>query len=267
MIDRPVTRPKGLLYHEIDDARVDTGLSLEKLTVSQKNDPYRMDTLVKHANARWFKAQMDRFLPPPRSIHLRGFHYLIASNHAPVIRPDGTPYLNDDEVWRWLQQDACQPARWLEYVPFNRITDERNEPSTDYQLEDYTDLGEGGVDVGGAVETPVFGLPEMCVARPPTPRQPYRIILIAEKSSMRDELSEVAEAVEGQLFLPSGEASGTMIYDLARAADEDSRPAVVIYFADFDPAGSQMPISVARKLQRCARCTFRTYRSSCTRRR
>jgi len=40
-----------------------------------------------------------------------------------------------------------------------------------------------------------------------------------------------------------------MIAELAERAAADGRPTVVLYFSDFDPAGWQMPISVARKLQ------------------
>jgi hypothetical protein len=36
---------------------------------------------------------------------------------------------------------------------------------------------------------------------------------------------------------------------MARAAQDDGRPLAVFYFADCDPAGWQMGISVARKLQ------------------
>ena len=40
-----------------------------------------------------------------------------------------------------------------------------------------------------------------------------------------------------------------MIAGMASRANEDDRPAVVLYFSDFDPGGHQMPISVSRKLQ------------------
>jgi hypothetical protein len=56
-------------------------------------------------------------------------------------------------------------------------------------------------------------------------------------------------AVEGELLLPTGEATDTMIAEMAARAAADDRPMVVLYFSDFDPAGWQMPLSVARKLQ------------------
>src|SRR6516162_3751647 len=40
-----------------------------------------------------------------------------------------------------------------------------------------------------------------------------------------------------------------MIAGMASRANEDDRPAVVLYFSDFDPTGHQMPAHVSRKLQ------------------
>jgi hypothetical protein len=69
------------------------------------------------------------------------------------------------------------------------------------------------------------------------------------------ELSPGAKEVEGELILPTGEISITMVAEMAERIDADGRPAVVIYYHDFihhhdfDPSGWQMAISVSRKLQ------------------
>jgi hypothetical protein len=62
-------------------------------------------------------------------------------------------------------------------------------------------------------------------------------------------LRPIAEMVNGELLLPTGEATDTMIAEMAERAAADGRPAVVLYFSDFDPSGWQMPLSVSRKLQ------------------
>ena len=80
-------------------------------------------------------------------------------------------------------------------------------------------------------------------------RQPCRLALVGEKSSLAEVLSPLADRYDADLFLPTGEISDTQIYLMARAAEGDSRPLVVLYFADCDPAGWQMGISVSRKLQ------------------
>ena len=36
------------------------------------------------------------------------------------------PYENNDEDWTWLSETAGKAARWLGYIPFERITDNRN---------------------------------------------------------------------------------------------------------------------------------------------
>ena len=82
-----------------------------------------------------------------------------------------------------------------------------------------------------------------------TPRQPYRVVFVGEKSTLSAVLLPVARRIGGELLLPTGEASDTMIAELAARASGDGRPSVVLYFSDFDPAGHQMPISFARKLQ------------------
>jgi hypothetical protein len=83
----------------------------------------------------------------------------------------------------------------------------------------------------------------------PVGAQLNRIILIGEKSSLAEVLEPIAQRVKGELLLPTGEISDTMIAEMAARAAADGRPAVVLYFSDFDPSGHQMPISVARKLQ------------------
>ena len=73
--------------------------------------------------------------------------------------------------------------------------------------------------------------------------------MIGEKSSLGEVLRPIVKRVGGELLLPSGECTDTMIAELANRADNDGRPLVVLYFSDFDPSGYQMPISVSRKLQ------------------
>ncbi len=77
------------------------------------------------------------------------------------------------------------------------------------------------------------------------PRQKYRIVLFGEKTSLQDILLPIAELIGGELLLPTGEASETIVAELADRCDADGRPAVVLYFSDFDPAGRQMAVSVS----------------------
>ena len=62
-------------------------------------------------------------------------------------------------------------------------------------------------------------------------------------------MSPIARQFEADLYLPTGEISDTLVYQIARDADADGRPLVMSTLSDCDPAGHQLPISIARKLQ------------------
>ncbi len=40
--------------------------------------------------------------------------------------PDGSPYVSNEKCWKVLI-DIAKAARWLGYIPFHRIRDERND--------------------------------------------------------------------------------------------------------------------------------------------
>ncbi len=213
-------------------------------------DPYRHDTTDGHRDGQWFADQVARFIAPEKKIHLRGLHYL-ASSAGDVRRPDsGSPFTNDHDCWKWLQAHASYAARWLGLVPIERIRDERNEPPRTISYAQAHSNGEGRLTTTFGIELPQIGtlLPRLSGTSPIVP-QPYRIILIGEKSSLADVLEPIAKQVAGEVLLPTGEPSITMIAEMAARAVTDGRPAVVLYFSDFDPSGHQMPHSVARKLQ------------------
>jgi hypothetical protein len=235
----------GALRRQLETAAAASGLGLCDLTVlAVQNDPYRYDTHAGHRDGQWFAQQIERFLPVGQ-IHLRGSHYRLVSS-GDVNKPDGSPYINTESNWICLQKVA-QAARWLGYVQFDRIADQRNEAPQIFVPEAPATrawLGSGEIYWPELDEL----LPRInCSGF--AARQPYRIALIGEKSSLKEVLLPIAEHVGGELLLPTGEASDTMIFGLGARAAADGRPAVVLYFSDFDPAGAQMPISVSRKLQ------------------
>jgi hypothetical protein len=240
----------GPLRQILEQAASESGYSMAELTVlSGVRDPYRLDAAAGHRDGQWFADQVVRFVGTYGAIHLRGLHYRIAAA-ADVELPNATPYVNSDQCWEWLSERAAKAGRWLGYVPFERIVDERNAPAELFIPEAHTDpypLFSGGysIDVPEAIEA---ALPSLFTGPWPE-RQPYRIILLGEKTSLRDILLPLAEQVGGELLLPTGEASDSMIAALAARAQEDGRPAAVLYFSDFDPSGHQMAVSVSRKLQ------------------
>jgi hypothetical protein len=103
----------GPLRQELDVSVRANGWRLQDLTVlARQNDPFLQDTPAGHRDGQWFAAQIARFVRQP--IHLRGLHYRMVAA-ADVLKPNGKPYTNTDEEWRWLQEHPAKAGRWLRY--------------------------------------------------------------------------------------------------------------------------------------------------------
>ena len=62
-------------------------------------------------------------------------------------------------------------------------------------------------------------------------------------------LQPLAAWYDADLYLPTGEITDTLLYEMAKDGAADGRPMQVFPLSDCAPAGWQMPISIARKLQ------------------
>ena len=157
------------------------------------------------------------------------------------------PYANTEADWLWLQSNAAKAARWLGYIPFERIRDARNNAPTvrihkQPEPEPYISVGDVQVEIPDEL-TPTVEVDGFVGV------QPYKLVLVGEKTSLEDVLTPIAESRKADLYLPSGEISDTFAYQMDRMADQDGRRMIVFYLADCDPSGWQMPVSLARKLQ------------------
>ncbi len=222
------------------------GGSMSDWTVmSNLTDPYRLDTPANHRDAKWLA---DAFTQGKlTAIHCRGLHYTIVS--MPELRkPNGDPYLNDIDNWTWLQRVAGI-ARWLGYIDFEAITDERNAGPELWTPPTFEDAGlriaHDADDLDWPIELPQIEI--KCQA--PHARQAYRLVLIGEKSSLRTVLQPICRKFEAELILPTGELSTTLLHGIVQRAAADGRPTRVFYLSDFDPSGVHMPVEVARKIQ------------------
>jgi hypothetical protein len=230
----------------LDKTAANEGCSLKDLTVlSPQVDPFRLDTHANHRDGQWLADTLRDLglLETERTIHLRGVHYAILGRP----KPDGAPYVNDDDHWTWLG-GAAKAARWLGYIPFERIHDQRNAAPIVriFQPTDPWPFLNVGVEVDipdAADIEPRVGLAGFAGV------QPFRLVLVGEKSSLDDVLAPVAARYHADLYLPTGNISDTLVHQMARIGAEDGRPMVVFYFSDADPAGWNMPIEVGRKLQ------------------
>jgi hypothetical protein len=107
----------------LDKAAANEGCSMKDLTVlAVQNDPFRVDTPAGHRDGEWLATTATDLGLGARRIHLRGLHYMVIGRP----KPDGTQYTNTDEDWLWLAGKAGKAARWLGYIPFDQIVDQRN---------------------------------------------------------------------------------------------------------------------------------------------
>ena len=247
------SHPLGLAF---DAAVAELGLPRDALAVlSDKYDPIRFDTPERHRDAAWFTELFERLVRPDEVEHIRGFHYRLVAAGG-VAKPDGTPYENTVADYTTLG-DACKRARWLGYVPFDRIIDQRNPDPIINRF--WSERREPAVYVASVGLPPSYvELPAEAVIGNLRPniwvhnfnrRQPYAFAFFGEKSSLEPVLAPLARTYQATLFLAPDELSDTLVWRMARDATADGRPLVVFCFSDFDPAGSQMPVSIARKLQ------------------
>jgi hypothetical protein len=224
-----------------------TGLGLAELTVlSPQNDPYRLDTPANHQKAKWFRDAMESVgrLDGPSTIHNRGIYYAFVGE---VTLPGGEPFVNNDDCYRFVVE-ASNIARWLGYVPWTKI-DERSEAPV-VKLRD-TGSGKWWVNVPALYSTDINidDLLPTVRADLGEPRQCFRLALYGEKTSLRNVLEPIADEYGADLFLSSGEISNSHLAMMAEAASEDGRELVLAVFADCDPAGYQMAVSIGHKLR------------------
>ncbi|HEY3034415.1 MAG TPA: hypothetical protein VGJ54_07135, partial [Streptosporangiaceae bacterium] len=229
----------------LEDTAAAEGLPMKDLTVlAPQNDPFRVDTPARHRDGEWLAMTARELGLGDRRIHLRGLHYMVIERP----KPDGTPYTNTDPDWLWLSGDAGKAARWLGYIPFDQIIDQRNTPPVVRIFTPPQPRPRLYVGVDVDIPGPEDLLPEVRLDDF-TGTQPYKLVMFGEKSSLEDVLAPIAQRYHADLYLPTGEISDTLLFQMARIGAQDGRPMVVLCFSDADPAGWQMPISIARKLQ------------------
>jgi hypothetical protein len=250
----PISLPAGIdscdrspLRQQVDEAIAANGtkITMKDITVlAPQNDPFRLDRPSAHRDGEWLAMTAERLGLGRRKIHLRGLHCMIIGE----TKPDGTPYANTEADWEWLSGEAGKAARWLGYLPFDQIVDQRNAAPTVQIFKEPAPYGylTVGLDVS---------IPDADDIRPRVEVddfrgvQPHKIVLVGEKSSLEPALSPIAASCQADLYLPTGCLSDTVIYQMANIGAADGRPMVVLYFSDCDPSGWNMAVEVGRKLQ------------------
>jgi DNA topoisomerase VI subunit B len=253
----PPYAPSGpLAVHLAAEAEAEGVKPRDLLVLSPTRDPFN-ETNASRRDAQWFADQVARFKPDGQ-VHLRGMYYRILAA-GDVLLPDRSRFVGTAETSQLIEK-AGKYARYLGLVAFDRIVDERAAPPELYDTDgeradpDTTQARELTVADGATAamaSIPAFPvlLPTLAASEAEKPRQPFRICMVGEKTSLGDVLRPLAQEVGAELLLETGEISEAHAYGIAARAAADGRPLRVLYFGDFDPSGWQMSVSLARKLQ------------------
>ena len=212
--------------------------SLSDLTVlSAAVDPYRLDTDASHRDGGWLARQLNKLCGSAARIHWRGLHYAIVQE-ANIEKPNGEIYRNTEADWIWLSENAGKAARWLGYIPFERIIDARNAAPIIHRKPKV--IPKAHLSIGLDIDVPdAEDIEPLPVARGFVARQAYQFAIFGEKSSLEDIAAPIAQQFEADLYLPTGEISDTLVYQIAKDANADGRPLVMFTLSDCDPAGQR----------------------------
>ena len=249
--------------------------------VSTDGSVWRISTEANQERGKWLRDTIDR-LGGKKAKHARGQHYRFVTSKIDIAMPDGTVYGDSSvmikdkngndkpfDFWGWIQ-DTIKAARWLGYIPFDWYEDRKHAEAIDNDEYEEPDPW-----VGKPVEYELEVPTAEDLAPAPTlydfrGEQPYRLVLIGEKSGLKDLLLPIAEEDGAVLCLPTGDISDIRIFELGEAALTDPRPLIVLYFADDDPSGGNMAVSFAERLLALVKLgelpdlQFRVYRAALT---
>src|SRR5262249_30738091 len=215
----PTISGNGALRKILETACEAESVAQKALTVLSRADPYRLDTDTHHNNGRWLAQQLTRFYGSTKPAHWRGVHYSIIMAKVKVRKPDGSTYRNTEEDWDWLSEKAGKAARWLGYIPFDRIIDKRNNAPVIHrrpQLETCAAVLSDLTDVDFPDD-----IPPVPAAAGFDARQAFSFACFGEKASLEEICLPWAETHQVDLYLGTGETSDTFIYQIARDAVAD----------------------------------------------
>jgi hypothetical protein len=239
-------RPTGVLAEKITTEADYHDVSIKALTVlSDGNDPYTSYKRLR--DAELFASLFRRLVLPGQKRHLRGLFYRCVMLPQTENWPTGKPLINTYGNWIKFQK-ASAAARWLGLVPFSSIFDARNDEAKIYVPEPTVASADVSGGTGVYVPDNEDAFPSLLLEGF-SGRQTHRIIFSGEKTSLAEVLEPIAKKIGAEMILTTGESSSTRLAEALERASTDGRPVVTFYFADFDPSGHQMSISLARKVQ------------------
>lgn len=258
------------------------------VTLAPKNDPFYAGAPAQVRDGEWFANLFHQLGIAGGDVHLRRVHYRILDlpeheRRLPITISTGqgadkielTYYQNYQRCWDYLTE-AAKSARYLDLVPINAFVDNRAKEATFSFYSQWSNPGDEyyqdptpGYQIqtnewyapweGEVPELPYLSnLPDL--DSPPyyettgyTVQQPYHLEIWVEKSEGEDVFLPLCERY-GANFVPGvGDMSISTTFRFAQRVRQAQRPAKLLYIADFDPSGFNMPVAVARKLEHFCR--------------
>jgi hypothetical protein len=250
------------------------GRPAKTLITEANTDPFYIAP-ARRRWAEWFAARWSEH-GFREGVHLRRIHYFLVSLEAPVLDINGQPYVNDGNCWSNLKS-ASRDARYLGLVPIGVFVDQRTDDAVIHLIQQ--DDEAASVEVASPDEAVIpeaeFEPAEpLLVANPdayvrmarfsiedvefpeapqytfnePVISQRYHIEIWAEKTTVADVLISLARQYRLNVVMGAGDLSLTHCHQFVQRAKCSGKSVRVLYVADFDPRGRNMPVGVARKI-------------------
>lgn len=214
------------------------------LVLAPQNDPFYTGSKAQIRDAEWIAGLYFDVLGAPRDVHIRRIHYSLVSR-GDILKPNGAVYENTQRDWNYLE-NACKYARYLDLIPADDFVDRRNpDPEINAKYWQNEDHPLDKLDVYGVLDKIAYSI----MPYNPQLSQAYHLEIWCEKSTMNDILMPLGNQFNANIVTGMGELSITAVDDCVKRVVTAERPARIFYISDFDPAGVNMPVSVARKLE------------------
>lgn len=240
----------------------------ELIVLASQNDPYFLRYSATSGQRKWAKwfAGLWQDFGYTDGVHLRRIHYRLVSQDPQIEMPNGKPYTNTTNNWKYLT-NASKYARYRGLVDPAAFVDRRNPEAivyTRYELEGDRALTfsvDGDLDTFTLTRPQLspLALPELPPALLDWPRlkaegfdwlePPYHVEIWCEKTTVNDVIVPFCRRHHLCFVAGSGELSITAALAFLNRVRQAGRPARILYISDFDPSGRNMPVSVARKIE------------------
>lgn len=221
----------------------------ELIALAPQNDPFYSGKKSDRIQAEWF-AKLWNAAPfvayrGGAPAHTRKLHYWLVGQDPLILMPNGMPYQNTKECQDFLSLPS-QHARYLGLIGMDEIVDHKN-PAPHI----FANYNGGWQEAEYAVESPELTNPDISVwGLNNLDVQPYHLEIWIEKSTQNDILLPLCKEYNANLCTFEGEVSTTSDYQLTRRIESSgAKPTRIFYISDFDPAGNNMPVAMARKLE------------------